>query len=109
MAFKVVVTLLNERVNVVIYVKNLFSDNVSACVHIKRIKNAITAIPTQITSKSGTLTVYTYDTPALIKAVMIENYVLAIASYMYEHAISSALPELSNNSFDLSGHYLLDY
>jgi hypothetical protein len=50
-----------------------------------RIFQTLKELPTDVTSTSGTLKVYQYDSPASIRGALINNRVLAIGGYVYEY------------------------
>ncbi len=94
--------LISKNAHVILYVKSL--DNAVSDMQKNRIKNTIQQLHGVIQgSKRYRLVVYEYDTPASIRAVKIDDEVIAIGWYTYEHMLTSDTNYPGDN-FEISGH-----
>src|SRR5262249_32199508 len=69
-----------------------------------RIEHSLKNMSADLRSKSvGKLTVYYYDAPAAVRAVLIDERTLAFGWYIYTHTLCPN-PDFPNDKFDLLGH-----
>lgn len=96
-------TLLSKGANVTLYLKN--EQGAINQMQKNRIIATLKELPTDVSSTSGTLKVYQYDSPASIRGMLIDHQVLAIGCYVYEYEPKSQRKQSEpNECFAVWGH-----
>ncbi len=101
MAVSLLRKLVNKGARVTMYVEN--PENAVSLMQKGRIENTLKELSGELRSANPHLVVYRYDVPTSVRGVSVDNKVLAIGWYTYEHALDID-PHFPDDKVELSGH-----